>query len=79
MIIAWLATSFHDARDAVKNEAPLDRVRSLTAELQQLYHGLAAAQPGGDGHPGPPREDNGGAGTQPASDEDVIDAEFDRS
>jgi molecular chaperone DnaK len=68
----------NDARDAVKNEAPLDRVRSLTAELQQLYHGLAAARPSGNGHTGP-REDSGGAGTQPASDEDVIDAEFDRS
>lgn len=60
----------NDARDAVKNEAPLDQARSLTAELQQLYHGLAAAQPGGDGAN---REDNA------TSDEDVIDAEFDRS
>jgi molecular chaperone DnaK len=60
----------NDARDAVKNEAPLDQVRSLTAELQQLYHGLTAAQPGGDGAN---REDNA------TSDEDVIDAEFDRS
>ena len=39
----------NDAREAIQNEAPLDRVRSLTAELQQLYHGFAAAQPGGGG------------------------------
>jgi molecular chaperone DnaK len=67
----------NDARDAVRNEAPLDQVRSLTAELQQLYHGLAASQPGGAGPAaGPARGDNGAA--QPA-DEDVVDAEFDRS
>jgi molecular chaperone DnaK len=60
----------NDAREAVKNEAPLDRVRSLTAELQQLYHGFAAAQPGGGGAN---RDDDA------TSDEDVIDAEFDRS
>jgi molecular chaperone DnaK len=67
----------NDARDAVRNEAPLDRVRSLTAELQLLYHGLAATQPSGDGQPGAPREDNGT--TARPSDGDVIDAEFDRS
>ena len=26
-----------DARQAVKEEAPLDRVRSLTSELQQVF------------------------------------------
>ena len=34
-----------DARQAVKEEAPLDRVRSLTAELQQVFHGLGGGQP----------------------------------
>src|ERR1700677_4560799 len=44
-----------DARQAVKESAPLDRLRSLTGELQQIYHALAAVQPGGgDGSaPGP--------------------------
>ena len=32
-----------DARQAVKEEAPLDRLRSLTAELQQVYQGLGAS------------------------------------
>ena len=60
-----------DARQAVKDNAPLDRVRSLTGELQQLYHGLAAG----------PRQDQGtgqsagGSGGGP-DDDDVIDADF---
>ena len=38
-----------DARQAVKDQAPLDRVRSLTAELQQVLYGLAgrASRPAG--------------------------------
>ena len=70
-----------EARQAVKEEAPLDRVRSLTSELQQIYHGLAAHQAGaasGGGGPtaGGPGE---GAGPEPGGGgEDVIDADFDR-
>src|SRR5919107_1755212 len=30
-----------DARQAIKDEAPLERIRSLTADLQQMLHGLA--------------------------------------
>jgi molecular chaperone DnaK len=57
-----------DARQALKEDSPLDRVRSLTAELQQIYHGLSApAGPGGQGQPG---------GRQPGGGDDVIDAEF---
>jgi molecular chaperone DnaK len=33
-----------DARQAIKDEAPLDRVRPLTSDLQQIYHGLAASR-----------------------------------
>jgi molecular chaperone DnaK len=65
-----------DARQAIKEESPLDRLRSLTSDLQQIYHGLSAAPggaggaaPGGSGGQGGPRA--GGAG-----DDDVIDAEF---
>ena len=32
-----------DARQALKQDAALDRIRSLAAELQQVYHGLGAA------------------------------------
>jgi molecular chaperone DnaK len=59
-----------DARQAVKEQAPLDRVRSMTAELQQVFHGLGAARAGA-GNGGSP---NGG--TQSTSDDDVIDADF---
>jgi molecular chaperone DnaK len=63
-----------DARQAIKEEAPVDRLRSLTAELQQLYHGMgagAAASAGAEG--GTPGADTG---TGRGPDDDVIDAEF---
>ena len=61
-----------DAREAIKGDAPLDRLRNLAAELQQVFYGLAAA-PSGDGGrgPGEPGAAPGGPG-----DDDVIDAEF---
>jgi molecular chaperone DnaK len=74
-----------DARQAVQDQAGLDRVRPLIADLQQLVHGLpasAAAQGAargngaasnggdhGDGH-------DGAAGD--AQDGEVVDAEFTR-
>src|SRR5499426_869316 len=42
-----------DAREAIKGQAALDRLRALTSDLQQVYHGLAAAQPGAGPQPGP--------------------------
>lgn len=68
----------NDARQAVKEEAPLDRLRSLIGELQGVYHGLAAVGGGGAGAaagPGPQPNGNRAPG-QPADDDDVIDAEF---
>src|SRR5579872_3932817 len=64
-----------DARQALKDDnTPLDRLRSLTAELQQVYQALASAGPGAQpGGPGP----RSGPGSGGASDgDDVIDAEF---
>jgi molecular chaperone DnaK len=58
-----------DARQAIKEEAPLDRLRSLTSELQSVYHGLAATGPASA-----PSSSNGGQG--PSGGDDVIDAEF---
>ncbi len=55
-----------DARQAVKDNAPLDRLRDLTTELQQVYHSLGAATSAPQDQPGAPRGD----------DDDVIDAEF---
>jgi molecular chaperone DnaK len=63
-----------DARQAVKEEAPLDRVQSLTSELHQLLQGLQPAATGdGNGQP----FGNGQEST--SADDDVVDAEFDRS
>jgi molecular chaperone DnaK len=59
-----------EAREAVKSEASVDRVRSLTSELQQMLAGLNAPRPGGGGDDGAARA---------AADDDVIDADFDRA
>ena len=58
-----------DARQAIKEEAPLDRLRTLTSELQQILHGLGTTTGAGAG------ERPAGATTE-GSDDDVIDAEF---
>ncbi|WP_322761025.1 molecular chaperone DnaK [Frankia sp. Cr2] len=63
------------AREAVRQGAPPDRVRPLTSELQQVYHGLMAAGTRPDGQAGA----TGGSAGGPAGGEDVIDADFDRS
>jgi molecular chaperone DnaK len=65
-------TAIADARKAIKDDAPLDRLRALTAELQQVYHSIGAAQGDGNGHGGgqPP------GGAPGAGDDDVIDADF---
>ncbi|MDC3728095.1 MULTISPECIES: molecular chaperone DnaK [Rhodococcus] len=62
-----------DARKAVKDGAPPSEVEPLTSELQQLLYGLAAVQNGGDGYQA------GGRDAASSDDDDVIDAEFDRS
>jgi molecular chaperone DnaK len=63
-----------DARQALKEEASVDRLRSLTQELQQVYQSLSAAgaAPPPQGGQGP----QGQQGGQPGGDDDVIDAEF---
>ncbi|MEU0696956.1 molecular chaperone DnaK [Streptomyces niveus] len=71
-----------DARQAVKDEADPARARSLTSELQQVYAALSARQAGpapgtgeGDGQESGTEEDSRSRG----ADDDVIDAEFDKS
>jgi molecular chaperone DnaK len=54
-----------DARQALKEDTPLDRLRNLTAELRQVYQSLIAAGPA-------PQAESGGGGNG----DDVIDAEF---
>jgi molecular chaperone DnaK len=63
-----------EARQAVADQAPLDPTRQLTAELQQVLASLSVGASVGAGAGGSPD----GAGAR-AGDDDVIDAEFDRS
>lgn len=75
----------NDAREAVRNEAGVDRTRPLVSELQQVYAGLAAHETAGAG-PGAGAGAVGGAQDAGAGGgaggggghEDVIDAEFDK-
>jgi molecular chaperone DnaK len=64
-----------DARQAVKDEAPLERVQSLTSELQQVLYGLQPAPAGGGNGQQQPA---GNCQGSRVGDDDVVDAEFDR-
>jgi molecular chaperone DnaK len=70
-----------EAREAVKSQAPLDRVRSLASELQQVYAALSSPRAGPTGATGPsgPSGPSGDGATQDQADEDVIDADFERA
>jgi molecular chaperone DnaK len=67
-----------DARQAVADQAPMDRVRELTSELQQVLAGLSQASAGAGGPVGADVGAGAGGGSGGAADDDVIDAEFDR-
>jgi molecular chaperone DnaK len=64
-----------DARQAIKEEAPLERLRTLTGELQQALQGLMLA---GSGAPGGQQGggQQGGPSQPPPGGDDVIDADF---
>jgi molecular chaperone DnaK len=64
-----------DARQAVSDQAPVDRVRELTQELQGVLAGLQALSPGAGQQAGA----SGDQAESSGADDDVIDAEFDRS
>jgi molecular chaperone DnaK len=66
-----------EARQAVAEQAPLTRVRELTGELQQVLQALMARVGAGGGGGGPDGGSSRVAGS--AADDDVIDADFDRS
>jgi molecular chaperone DnaK len=62
------------ARQSLKDEAQLDRLRTMTAELQQLYQSLGAAS---QGQPAGTGAGSQGQGQGQGDDgDDVIDAEF---
>jgi molecular chaperone DnaK len=58
-----------DARTAISEDAPLDRLRTLTGELQQAYYSLSSAAQAGAG-----AAQGGGSPARDA--DDVIDADF---
>ncbi|MCW2850106.1 MAG: chaperone protein DnaK [Marmoricola sp.] len=62
-----------DARAALEEQAPIDRVRALTGELHQLGQSLAAsARSAGSAQ----SDDGSSPGSSPEDSDDVIDAEF---
>jgi molecular chaperone DnaK len=78
-----------EARQAVKEDAPLDRLRTLTSDLQQILQSLSSAAaaagagagaggPGGPGAGGPggPGGATAGAPAGAAGSDEVIDADF---
>jgi molecular chaperone DnaK len=72
-----------DIRAALKDEAtPIDRLRQLTSDLQQVSHSLASAayseqaSAAGAGASGGGTGRGGGAGGGAGADDDVIDAEY---
>jgi molecular chaperone DnaK len=71
-------TLIADARQAIKEQAPLDRLRSLTLDLQQVYAGLGVSRAGGGDEP-PSGGPSGGPAGRPdgqGGDDDVVDADF---
>ncbi|MGP4001398.1 molecular chaperone DnaK [Streptomyces sp. 8N706] len=66
-----------EARQAVKDEAGVDKARPLVSELQQVMAGLMAHRAGGPAGGEPGAEDTGPGGAAEGGD-DVIDAEFDK-
>jgi molecular chaperone DnaK len=69
-----------EARRAVQEEAGIDRVRPLIADLQQVVHALpASAQAGGGPGDGAGGDGAGSQGSgETADDDEVVDAEFTR-
>jgi molecular chaperone DnaK len=64
-----------EARQAIKEDAPLDRLRALTSDLQQVLHALSAAAAGAGARTGAPGG-GPGAGAGGAGGDEVIDADF---
>ena len=67
-----------DARQAIEEQAGLDRVRPLIADLQQIVQALPSAAAAGGGGRRQRRGGNGAAARPSGDDEEVVDAEFTR-
>jgi molecular chaperone DnaK len=64
-----------DAQEALKQQEPLERLRTLTGELRQIAQSLSVAAAGGAG-PGSGTAGSGPGNGEPHADDDVIDADF---
>ena len=62
-----------DARQALKEDTPIDRLQTLTGELQQVYQSISAYS---QGQPAGQRAAQSGGKQGQGGDDDVIDAEF---
>jgi molecular chaperone DnaK len=71
---ARAAMQVEEARQAVRDQAPLDRVRQLTEDLQQTLYSLSAQPAGAAAGPDADRQQRAEAGAQ--NGDDVVDAEF---
>jgi molecular chaperone DnaK len=67
-----------DARQALEQQAGLERVRPLIADLQQMLSSLPASATASSGTGGNGAAGDGGAEGQAETEEDVVDAEFTR-
>jgi len=67
-----------DARQAIEEQAGLDRVRPLISDLQQIIQALPSAAAAADAPGGGGNGNGDGGGDAAADDEEVVDAEFTR-
>jgi molecular chaperone DnaK len=65
-----------DIRQAIKEQAPIDRIRQLTSDLQQVAHGFASQVYSRAGSSSAGGSSSTGDSARGAKEEDVIDAEF---
>jgi molecular chaperone DnaK len=65
-----------DIRQAIKEQAPIDRIRQLTSDLQQAAHGFASQVYSRAGSSSAGGSSSTGDSARGAKEEDVIDAEF---
>jgi len=65
-----------EIRQAIKDQAPIDRIRQLTSDLQQVAHSLAAQAYQQASSAAPGSSGSGPEGSPSGKEEDVIDAEF---
>jgi molecular chaperone DnaK len=67
-----------EARQAIADEVPIDRLRQLISDLQQLVAALPSAAAAAEQASAPSGNGGGNGTAAPSEDEEVVDAEFTR-